>query len=99
MKKIVYYILVACAVVIILACIAMIPPVADRISKATGMASDKIKGIAQRAVSIAVGVALVSWGVAALAMPLLGGLMIVAGLGLLAWALWPLFQSSKDLGK
>lgn len=89
------------AVVVVLAMICMIPPVADWIAKTTGVASEKIKSIAATVVGAGVGVLLVGWGIAALSLPILGGAMIIGGLALLAYSLWPLFKksSSADLGK
>lgn len=90
------FFLVIVAVVIILAMIAQITPVAEWISKTTGVATDKIKSVARTVVSAGLGVALVGWGIAALAVPILGVAMILIGLALLAFALYPLFTSSSS---
>lgn len=90
------------AVVVVLALILMIPPVSNYVSKVTGVASEKLRSVAATIVGTGAGVLLVGWGIAALSMPILGGAMIVIGLALLAYSLWPLFSprsSSNDLGK
>jgi len=87
--------LVFVSVVIILAMIAQITPVAEWISKTTGVATDKVKSIARTVVSGALGVALVGWGIASLAVPILGVAMILIGLVLIGLAVYPLFTSSQ----
>lgn len=96
MKPIFKWILLL-GVVLVLAMLAMLPPVADQLSKMTAVPAAKIKAIAQTVATIALGLIVVSWGIAALSLPVLGGVMIVAGLALVAWGVWPLFQSSNDL--
>lgn len=82
-------------IVIVVAMLLQIPMVSDYVAKLTGSTGEKIRSVARTIASIAVGVALVTWGIASLAVPILGGAMIVAGLALLAYSLWPLFKSSQ----
>lgn len=88
--------LIVVAVVIILAMIAQITPVAEWIGKMTGITTERVKSLARTVVSAGLGVALVGWGIAALAVPILGVAMILIGLALLAFAVYPLFKSSTS---
>lgn len=85
-------------IVILVAMLLTMQPVADQVSKWTGIASDKIKSTARTVVGLGLGVALVTWGIAALSVPILGGAMILVGLGLLVYSLWPLFKSKSATG-
>lgn len=80
-------------VVIIVAMLLQIPVLSDYVAKVTGSTGDKIRSVARTIASLAIGVALVTWGIASLAVPVLGGVMIVAGLVLVAYSVWPLFKS------
>lgn len=87
-----YTFLMIVSFVILIAMLLQWKPVTDQVSKWTGIASDKIKSTAQTVVGLGLGIALVTWGIAALSVPILGGAMIVVGLVLLAYSLWPLFK-------
>jgi len=100
MKRFIYIVLMIAGLVLILSLILMIPPVGEKVAKTLNVASDKFKMVVRTIAGIALGVLLVGWGIAALTgMPVLGAVMIIGGLGMLAWNLWPLFSSSTDLGK
>ena len=83
------------AVVIIVSLILQIRPVSDYVGKVAGVAGDKVREVARVIASIAIAVALVTWGIASLAVPVLGGAMILAGLALLAYSVYPLFKSGS----
>jgi hypothetical protein len=93
--KFIYKFLTFVAIVLIIAFLLTLDPVANQVSKVTGAAADKIKMAAQYIVGIALGVMLISWGIAAISLPLLGGAMILIGLAILAYSLWPLFKSNS----
>lgn len=100
-KGFLFSFLIFTAVVTVVALILMIPQVSDYVGKVTGVAGAKIRSVAQTIVGAGVGVLLVGWGIAALSIPILGGAMIVIGLVLLGWSLWPLFKGKhavNDLG-
>lgn len=83
-------------IVVLIAMLLTMQPVADQVSKWTGIASDKIKSVAKTVVGAGLGIALVTWGVAALSVPILGGAMILVGLALVVYTVWPLFKSSSS---
>ena len=90
------------SIVVVVALILMIPQASDALGKMVGVSGEKIRNVARTIVGAGVGVLLVSYGVTALAVPILGGALIVIGLALLAYSLWPLFKktsSANDLGK
>jgi len=89
-----YTFLIIVSFVVLVAMLLTWKPVTDQVSKWTGVAADKIRSGAQTVVGIGLGVALVTWGIAALSVPILGGAMILVGLALVAYAVWPLFKSS-----
>ena len=89
----IYTVLTLLAIIILVAMLLQVKPVTDAVSKATGIAADKIREGAKLVVGIGLGLALVTWGIAALSLPILGGAMILVGLALLAYSVWPLFQS------
>ena len=85
------------AIVVVIALLLSIPQVASQVGKVTGWASDKVVSVARTIVGIGLGVLLVTWGIAALSIPILGGALIVIGLTLLAFSLWPLFKPSSSI--
>jgi len=92
MKKGLKIFLTAIAVIVVLAIILLLPPVQKKVSDTLKIGSEKLRMIAATAVAAGLGVLLITWGIAALAMPILGGAMIVIGLVLIAYAVWPLFR-------
>jgi hypothetical protein len=80
--------------VIIICMMLQITPVADYVAKVTGKTTDAVKGIAKTVATVALGAILVTWGISALAVPLLGGAMILVGLAIIAWVVWPMFTKT-----
>ena len=101
MKKkipLIYKILIFVGIILLLSMIVMIPPVTTKVSSMLNVPIQTVRSWAQTVCGIALGVALVTWGIAALAIPVLGGIMIVAGLALIAYSVWPLFSTSSTGG-
>lgn len=88
--------LVFVTIVIFVCLLLQITPVADAVAKATGSTGDKIKSVARTILMAAIGVALVSWGIAALGVPVLGVGMVIIGLVVLGYTLWPVFKPSSS---
>jgi hypothetical protein len=93
----IYKFLIFVGVVAVLAMLLMLPWVSDKVGAMFGVAGDKIRTVAQTVAGVAIGVALVTWGIAALALPVLGGIMIVAGLAMIAYNVWPLFSGGASI--
>ena len=91
----IYKWLIFVAIVIIVALLLMWPPVSNAIAPVFKTTGDKIRQVARTIVGIGIGVALVSWGIAALSLPLLGGAMVIIGLAVLAYSVWPLFSGGS----
>lgn len=87
--------LIFLGVIVILAFILLIPPVSNKVGSWVGKTGDTIRGIAQTVAGIVIGIMLITWGIAALEVPPLGVTMIIAGLGMLGWNVYPLFTSSS----
>lgn len=83
------------AVVVVICIILLIPPVTAKVSAWTGIASAKIAYVAKTVIGTGVGIMLISFGVAALSAPVVGTALIVIGVVLLAYSLWPLFKSNN----
>lgn len=96
-KKGLFKFLAFVAVVVVVALLLMIPQVATAVGKVTGVTSERIRSVAATIVGAGVGVLLVGWGIAALSVPFLGVAMIVIGLALLAYTLWPLFKPANKI--
>lgn len=86
---------IALAIIMLLSLLMSFKPVADVVSKATGVATDTIMNWARIILGTSIGLYLISAGVAALAVPVVGVILIVVGLALLAWSWWPIFSSKK----
>lgn len=98
MSKLMRNLLIGLAIIILLSLLLTFQPIGDAVSKATGVASDKIRGVAQTIAAIGIGVLLILVGVTALASSvLLGGVLLVIGIILLASAVWPLFSKPKEI--
>lgn len=98
LKGAIFKFMIVLVIVILVAMLLTTKPVAGAVSKMTGWAADKIQNTARLVVGIAIAVALVTWGIAVLSIPVLGVGMIIAGLALLTYSVWPLFTSSKAAG-
>jgi len=70
--------------------------VADWIGDATKQDGGMIQNIARTVLASAIGVFLITSGVAALAVPVIGIILITVGIAILAYAIWPYFQKSED---
>lgn len=57
---------------------------------------DKVKMITRTLVMVSLGLFLISTGAAALAVPIVGGALIVIGLILLTYGLWPWFRKGDE---
>ena len=85
------------AVVVVICIILLIPPVTAKVSAWTGVAASKIAYVAQTIIGTGVGIMLISFGVAALSAPIVAFALIVIGLSLLAYSLWPLFKKNSTM--
>lgn len=93
-----YKILIAIGFIILLAMLFMIPSVGMKVSTMLNVPAATVRTWAQTICAAGIGTALVTWGIAALAIPILGGMMIIIGLALIAYAVWPLFSSTTTGG-
>lgn len=92
--KVIYKVIGFLAFIVLIALLLCIPQVSDQVAKATGWASSKIRSVAATVVGAAVGLMFISFGITALAaLPVVGIALIVIGIALLAYSLWPLFKS------
>ena len=87
--------------ILILCMLLMVPSVSDKVAeipvlKATG---EKIRSVAQTIAGIAIGGIMIMCGIALASIPILAAVLIIGGLGLLAWNLYPLFTNSSMGGK
>lgn len=95
MSKIMKWILGVIAFIVIIALVCMIPPVAAAVGGVIGWTGEKLKSVAGTVVAIGVSVLLMTLGVMALAAsPIIGAALLIVGIGLLAYSVWPLFSSS-----
>lgn len=95
-SKFIYKLLAFLAVVLLLSIAVLIPPVGEQVSKITGIAADKIKYWAQTIVGGVVGALLLVVGVLTIEMPILGVPLVIAGLSIMGYTIWPLFSSNKS---
>jgi hypothetical protein len=95
MKNVAKKINIALAIIMFLALLLSFKPVADVLSNVTGWASNTIQTVARIVLGTAIGLYLISAGVAALAVPVVGIILIVVGVALVAWSLWPVFSKKK----
>lgn len=92
-KSAIFKFMIVLVIIVLVAMLLTTKPVADAVSKVTGWSAAKIQSAAKFVVGIGISVALVTWGIAVMAIPVLGVGLIVAGLALLAYSVWPLFKS------
>jgi len=83
---------IALAIFLLLALILSFPAVASKAGQMVGVAGDKVLFWARTALAVGIGLFLISSGVAALAAPVVGVILIVVGLALVTWAVWPIFS-------
>lgn len=93
--KLTMKLIVFLAVIVFIAMLILIPPITERVATLTGWTTDKIKTLAKTVVGSGLGLILVNFGVAALAVPLVGVLLIVIGLALTAYSVYPFFQKNN----
>lgn len=76
--------------ILIIMCVAIIafPKLAYKISDWTNTSVDTVRRTVLAVAGIALGLTLVSFGVGALAVPIVGGALIVVGLIIIAAAIW-----------
>jgi len=70
--------------------------VADWVGSSTNQDGGMIMNLARTVLAAAIGIFLISSGVAALAVPVIGIILITVGIAILAYAVWPYFQKSGD---
>lgn len=92
----VYKLLIILGLLLLLFMLLTLAPVSNAVSSVTGIAADKIRNVAKVVVAAGIGVALVGWGIAALALPWLAVPMIIIGLALIAYTVIPLFWNSSS---
>jgi len=85
----------ALVVVMFLAMLLSFEKVAEIVGDATGQASDTISSYARVVLGVAIGLFLISSGVAALAVPVVGIALIAVGVVLVAYSLWPFLKRSE----
>lgn len=77
------------AILIIIALVMLfVPNAASTVASWTGTTVQKVKDTAVTTVFLSVGLLLINFGVASLAVPLVGGALIVIGVALAGWALY-----------
>ena len=83
------------AIIAVICMILLIPPVSNWVGAKVGIAGQKIRDIAATVAGAVVGVMLISFGVTALAAaPIVGAALIITGLAMLAYSLYPLFTKT-----
>lgn len=96
MKKASKWIIGGLAFIILLCLLMAFEPVAAQVSKVTTYPVSVIQNTARTVLFIALGAFLIYTGVAALAVPVVGVILIVSGLALVAMALYPFFSKPKQ---
>lgn len=85
------------SVIVIIALILLIDPVRNWVSKKTGVAADKIKFVAATVAGTGVGLILMSFGITALAaFTPLGIALVVIGLAMVVYSMWPVFAPADS---
>jgi len=75
----------------------MWPAASDSVAKVFKTTGQKVRAVAQTVIGVGVGLILVSFGVTALAVaPIVGVVLIVIGLVLAGWTLYPLFNNGPQ---
>jgi hypothetical protein len=92
MRKFLQVVNFALIIVMILALIATAKPVAEKIAAVVGSTSDTVIFWAKSALGAAVGMWLITSGIAAMTIPFVGIALIVVGLAIVTWAVWPVFS-------
>jgi hypothetical protein len=69
-----------------------VPAASNWFAGVIGTTGEAIRNTAATIVGIGIGVMLISFGVAALSVPVLGVVLVVIGLAMLGYSLWPLFK-------
>jgi hypothetical protein len=96
--KWVYWLIAILAFIILLCFALLIPPISNKVGEMVGVAGSKIRSVVSTIASAAIGLLLCSFGVTALAaVPVVGVILLVVGLALLAWSVWPLFSDSAPV--
>lgn len=86
-------------VIILIALVMLIPPVSDVVAKPFKTTGQFVRNVAANVVGIGVGLLLVAFGVMAIAtVPVIGVMLIVAGLSMALYTAWPLiYKPSKPI--
>lgn len=96
--KLLYKIAAVVVGVLIICLVLLIPPVKKKAAEAIGWTQDKLQMVVATVAGICLSILLVIFGVAVAAtLPLLATGLILAGVGVLAWNLWPLLQTKNSV--
>jgi len=87
--------MVIIVVIMLLSFLLSFEPVAKVVADTVGKPIQAVKDFAKTVLLVAIGAFLITSGVAAMAVPVLGAALIIVGLGLMWWGLAPIFQSGK----
>lgn len=80
------------------AIVSMVPSASTAVGKLVGATAEKTKQVARVIMGAAVGLLLVCAGVyVAAALPIVGIALIVIGLAITLYSMWPLFKKSTEL--
>jgi phosphotransferase system glucose/maltose/N-acetylglucosamine-specific IIC component len=91
--------LIVVSVVMLIALILSFPQAADKAGEIVGVAGDRIKDVARTVLAICVAVFLVLVGVSSLSYPFVGVTLIVVGLAIMAYSLWPYFKKGDRVSE
>lgn len=94
MKKGKRFILIALAIIMLLALTLSFDATSQKAGEILNVAGDRVKDIARTVLGIAVGLFLISSGVAAMTVPVVGITLIAVGVALVAYSAWPLFKKN-----
>ena len=98
-RKTIVKLMTAVVIIVIIAMLMMFDPIAQKVGGAIGVLPDKLKYWGGVASALGIGVLLIITGVASLTVPILGTAMILVGLALLAYYLYPLLKGSSSNSK
>lgn len=90
-------VIAALGVIVIICMILLIPPVGDKVGAMVNIAGSTIRSWAQMIAGIAIGAIMVLTAIVfAGSMPIVAGIVALAGLGMLIWNLIPIFRAASE---